>query len=224
MNNRRSESPRPSAVPQRERPGCERAVEVCLRKPGPRHADAFVAAVRRSRPLHRGLVTPPATHEEYARYLKSLRRPNSAGFLVMPARSPGIAGVVNVSEIVRGPFQSAYLGYYAFVPYAGRGLLFRGLRLALEHCFGELKLHRLEANIQPENLRSIALVRSLGFRLEGYSPRYLKICGKWRDHERWALLREEWRSPSRPPARRAAATDEARAPRGRRASAAGSDG
>ena len=215
MNHRRSEGPRPPAA---------RAVEVTLEKPGPRHADAFLAAVRRSRPLHRGLVTPPATHEEYSRYLKSLRGPRRAGFLVVPEGSSGIAGVINISEIVRGAFQSAYLGYYAFVPYAGSGLLFRGLRLALEHCFGELKLHRLEANIQPENLRSIALVRSLGFRLEGYSPRYLKICGKWRDHERWALLREAWRGPSRLPARRAAVTDDARAPRGRRASAAGPNG
>jgi ribosomal-protein-alanine N-acetyltransferase len=59
--------------------------------------------------------------------------------------------------------------------------------------FRSYKLHRLEANIQPGNHRSIALVRGLGFAREGYSPRYLKIGGRWRDHERWALTVERWR-------------------------------
>jgi [ribosomal protein S5]-alanine N-acetyltransferase len=67
-----------------------------------------------------------------------------------------------------------------------------GLALALDHAFSSLRLHRLEANIQPANTASIQLVKSLGFRLEGVSPRYLKIRGRWRDHERWAILREEW--------------------------------
>ena len=59
---------------------------------------------------------------------------------------------------------------------------------ALQHAFKSMKLHRLEANIQPGNAASIALVRSCGFSKEGYSPRYLKIGGRWRDHERWAIL------------------------------------
>jgi len=67
------------------------------------------------------------------------------------------------------------------------------MRQVLAHCFRRLKLHRLEANIQPGNSRSIALVRSLGFENEGFSPLSLKVCGKWRDHERWALLSERWR-------------------------------
>jgi [ribosomal protein S5]-alanine N-acetyltransferase len=71
--------------------------------------------------------------------------------------------------------------------------LYQGLRAVISHCFSELGLHRLEANIQPENVRSIALVRSLGFGMEGFSPRYLKVCGRWRDHERWALLSDNWR-------------------------------
>lgn len=167
---------------------------ITLQKPGLRHSDQFLAAVRRSRALHRGLVSPPADRQAYSQYLKSLRRPNRASFLILADEPAEIAGVVNVSEIVRGVFQSAYLGYYAFVPHAGRGLMSQGMRAVIEHCFGELKLHRLEANIQPENSRSIALVQRLGFEKEGYSPRYLKISGKWRDHERWAIRSEQWRA------------------------------
>lgn len=66
------------------------------------------------------------------------------------------------------------------------------LQLVLRHAFDTLRLHRLEANIQPGNKASIALVRRAGFTREGFSRRYLKINGHWRDHERWAILREDW--------------------------------
>lgn len=166
---------------------------VTLETPSLRHAHEFLRAVHRSRPLHRGLVTPPANLAAYRSYLQSLRRDSHVAFFVMHGRAADIVGAINVSEIVRGPFQSAYLGYYAFLPHAGRGLMFQGIAKAIRHCFDELKLHRLEANIQPENTRSIAIVRGLGFRKEGFSPRYLKVCGRWRDHERWAILAEQYR-------------------------------
>ena len=67
-----------------------------------------------------------------------------------------------------------------------------GMRLVTRLALGEMKLHRLEANIQPANARSRALVKALEFRREGFSPRYLKINGRWRDHERWAMLSEDW--------------------------------
>jgi ribosomal-protein-alanine N-acetyltransferase len=105
-----------------------------------------------------------------------------------------LAGVVNVSEIVRGAFCSAYLGYYAFVPNDGCGYMRAGLTKVISLSFAKYRLHRLEANIQPGNSRSIELVRGLGFRREGYSPKYLKIGGRWRDHERWAITAELWRS------------------------------
>jgi ribosomal-protein-alanine N-acetyltransferase len=68
------------------------------------------------------------------------------------------------------------------------------IELVLRVAFSELRLHRLEANIQPGNHVSIALARGAGFKREGFSPRYLKISGRWRDHERWALLAEDWRA------------------------------
>jgi ribosomal-protein-alanine N-acetyltransferase len=97
-----------------------------------------------------------------------------------------VAGVINLNEVVRGVFQSGYLGYYAFRPFEGQGFMRAGLAQALTCTFRQLKLHRVEANIQPDNARSIALVKYLGFRLEGVSPRYLKVGRQ--DHQRWALL------------------------------------
>ena len=121
---------------------------------------------------------------------RTLSGPN-VGMVAREAASGQVAGVVNLNEIVAGAFQSAYLGYYGMAARAGRGMMTEAVRLAAAHAFGALGLHRLEANIQPGNLRSVALVKRLGFRLEGFSQRYLRIGGEWRDHERWALLADE---------------------------------
>ena len=103
-----------------------------------------------------------------------------------------LVGAINLNEIVRGNFQSAYLGYYIGAAYAGQGYMTEALQATLRTAFREVGLHRVEANIQPANAASIALAARAGFRCEGYSPRYLKVGGRWRDHERWALLAEEW--------------------------------
>jgi ribosomal-protein-alanine N-acetyltransferase len=152
----------------------------------------FLAAVARSRKLHHPWVQPPATPEAFRDYLVKRQDPRGASFFIWTDDPDGLVGVVNLDEIVRGCFLSAYLGYYAFVPHAGRGLMRDGLTQVVTHAFEAMKLHRLEANIQPRNVRSRALIRTLGFRHEGMSPRYLKINGRWRDHERWAILAEDW--------------------------------
>jgi ribosomal-protein-alanine N-acetyltransferase len=170
---------------------------VVLRQPTRRDEAAFLAAVRRSRALHGCFANPPRTAERFAAALVRLRDPSHESFLVVTADADELVGVINLNEIVRGPFQGAYLGYYAFEPFAGQGLMTEGLSLVVAKAFGELRLHRLEANIQPENARSLALVQRLRFQREGYSPRYLKLAGRWRDHERWALLREDWRGRKR---------------------------
>lgn len=118
--------------------------------------------------------------------------PTRVRLLVCRRADGAIVGVVNVSEIVRAALQSAYLGYYAFQAHAGQGYMTEGLALVLRHAFRRLGLHRLEANIQPRNLASRKLVRRLGFRKEGFSPRYVKVGGRWRDHERWAIVRDAW--------------------------------
>jgi [ribosomal protein S5]-alanine N-acetyltransferase len=165
---------------------------VHLERPNLRREADYLAAVHRSRALHRPFVTCAATAREYRDYLRRTRRKNQESFFVVTARGE-LAGVINLNEIVRYAFQSAYLGYYAFAPHAGKGLMRAGFELVLAHAFGDLGLHRVEANIQPANKRSIAFVRSLGFRHEGLARRYLKIGGRWCDHEHWALLKEEWR-------------------------------
>ncbi|MBG9386838.1 GNAT family N-acetyltransferase [Caenimonas aquaedulcis] len=148
----------------------------------------FLEAAGRSARLHAPWVTAPATPEAFRALVKRSREPANASYVVRHARTGALVGIFNISNIVCGSFHSAYLGYYAFAGHERQGLMREGLRLLLRTAFTELKLHRLEANIQPANAASIALVRSCGFQLEGYSPRYLKIRGRWRDHERWAIL------------------------------------
>ena len=166
---------------------------VILRAPSLRDESAFLAAARRGRRLHHPFAHPPLTSDAFRRYVRRARGPDHAGHFVIDPHTGALAAVVNLNEIVRGQLQSAYLGYYAFAGYAGRGFVRAGVARVLDVAFGSLGLHRVEANIQPENRRSVALVKRLGFRREGYSPRYLQIAGVWRDHERWALLCDEWR-------------------------------
>jgi [ribosomal protein S5]-alanine N-acetyltransferase len=161
-----------------------------LETPAPRHEHEFLSAVVRSRRLHGRWVTAPSSSAEFRLYLRERRGPRHYKYFVRNDLAE-LCGVMNISEVVRGAFQSAYLGYYAFAPHAGKGVMSAGLQLILDVAFGELSLHRLEANIQPQNARSIALVKRAGFRCEGLSPRYLRIAGRWRDHERWAITLED---------------------------------
>jgi ribosomal-protein-alanine N-acetyltransferase len=157
---------------------------------GPDDAPELFAAFGRSRALHEPWVTAPESEDEIREGLSmpaDVRR--SYGIRV---EGGALAGVVNVNAIIRGAFQNAFLGYYALSPYEGRGYMRQGITKVIERAFGEHGLHRVEANIQPANERSAGLIRSLGFRHEGHSPRYLKIGGEWRDHDRYALTVEEW--------------------------------
>ena len=168
-------------------------MRVIIRAPRPSDEREFLAAVRRSRPLHHPWVHPPASSRAFKTYLARGKRKTHASFLACLKSTGELAGVFNLSEIVLGSFRSAYLGYYAFLPHAGRGHMTEALELVLREAFRTLKLHRIEANIQPDNRASLALARASGFKREGYSPRYLKIGGRWQDHERWAILVDDWR-------------------------------
>lgn len=176
---------------------------VHVRAPAADDADEYTALVRASRGLHGAWVSPASTPEAFAAYVRRNEAADFAAFLLCRREDGAIVGCTNLSQIFMGGFQNAYMGYWAGAPYAGQGYMTEGVALVLTHAFRVLKLHRIEANLQPENAASRALVQRLGFRMEGFSPRYLKIAGRWRDHERWCMLREDWRpSAARPPRRR----------------------
>lgn len=164
--------------------------DILLSAPGPADAEEFLAAVRASRSLHHPWIDPPDTPSRYAAYLAQAASPEYAAYLVRHAPCGALVGFFNVSNIVRRAFQSGAVGYAAFAAHAGRGLMTQGLRAVLASVFSDLRLHRLEANIQPANARSIALARRGGFEKEGFSPGFLMIAGDWRDHERWAIRSE----------------------------------
>jgi ribosomal-protein-alanine N-acetyltransferase len=170
-----------------------RGKRVLLRRLARADSAAFVAAAQASRALHGAWVSPPATAEAYATRWKRLREdPRTISLVAVRRSDTAFVGVFNLSEIIRGPLQQAYLGYYAFAPHAGQGYMREAMDLLLRYAFSMLKLHRIEANIQPRNTPSIALVQGAGFVKEGFSERYLKIAGRWRDHERWAINADRW--------------------------------
>jgi [ribosomal protein S5]-alanine N-acetyltransferase len=166
---------------------------VYLRTPARSDGDEFIALMRASRAFHRPWATAPADDERFTAYLADSARPDFEAMLACRRSDHAIIGFFNLSQIARGLLQSAYLGYAVGKPFAGQGYMREGIELVLRHAFPTLRLHRVEANIQPGNQASIALARGAGFRREGFSPRYLKIGGRWRDHERWAILSDEWR-------------------------------
>ncbi len=150
----------------------------------------FLQAIRASKKLHAPWVTPPSSDSEFIYYLKKYDGKHNISHLLCVDKE--IIGVVNINEIIRGCFQSGYLGYYGMAKYVGQGYMSQGFALVLEKAFIQYRLHRLEANIQPENQRSINLVKRHGFKQEGFSPRYLNINNQWEDHQRWALTFEDW--------------------------------
>ena len=173
---------------------------VVLRPPTWSDRGEFTELMRVSRNFHKPWATAPTDDERFAAYLTDDAREDFEAMLVCRLTDGAIVGFINLSQIFRRNFKSAYVGYAAGKPFAGQGYMSEGLDLVLRHAFVDLRLHRIEANIQPGNQASIALARGAGFKREGYSPRYLKIGGRWRDHERWALVVDEWRVRAARPA------------------------
>ena len=159
---------------------------VYLRKPEIEDKLLLIKAYERSRLLHEPFIFAPADIDQY------LAQENR--YLLCDKEHHNIIGTFNISNIIRGWFQSGYLGYEVFSPFQQQGLMYQGLLLVIEEAFIALNLHRLEANIQPENIASIKLMTKAGFIKEGYSKNYLRIGGKeWKDHERWALINNNWK-------------------------------
>jgi ribosomal-protein-alanine N-acetyltransferase len=160
---------------------------VTLRRLAADDREEFVRCVTASSGLLRPWVALPDTGEKFDQYLRRFDGESAECLLVCLRETGAMAGTVTLVNIRRGPYQRATLGYNAFLPHARRGYLSEGLGLVIRYAFDDLKLHRLEADVQPANRASVEFTRKAGFRREGYSPAFIYFDGAWRDHERWAL-------------------------------------
>jgi ribosomal-protein-alanine N-acetyltransferase len=174
---------------------------VLLRHPDRSDEAAYAELVRLSRELHQPWeplamegAPEPDSPEAFRIWLEGNRDSRTERLLLCRRDDGALVGRFHLNEIVRGAFDSAYLSYWVGAPFASQGYMTEGFLLLLQWAFVDLRLHRLEANIQPSNRPSLALIKRAGFRREGFSPRYLKIAGQWSDHERWALTKEDWQA------------------------------
>ncbi|SCF82433.1 ribosomal-protein-alanine N-acetyltransferase [Streptomyces sp. MnatMP-M27] len=164
---------------------------VAIRRVCRQDYEELTTLARESAEMHRPwLPHRETTPDAFENYLTRFEQPTHEGFLICLRESDAIVGAVNINNIVRGAIQSGALGYTAYASTTGRGYMSEGLKLVMQFAFGELGLHRLEANIQPANARSLSLVKRLGFQQEGYSTNFQFVSGAWRDHERWAITVE----------------------------------
>ena len=107
-------------------------------------------------------------------------------------RDGSLVGEVSLGSVLRGPFQSAFIGYWVDAAHAGQGFVPEGVVLLIRYGFEELGLHRMEAAIVPRNRASRRVAEKLGLRDEGTAARFLQIRGVWEDHVRYAITLEEW--------------------------------
>lgn len=148
----------------------------------------FVELMCQSKNLHAPWISPPTNSQGFSQYLARCASSDHEGFVLARYSDDAIVGVINLNSIVRGSFLNASLGYYVGAHFLGQGFMAEGLELLKQYAFNTMNLHRLEANIQPQNIRSVALVKRSGFQFEGVAPNFLFIDGAWRDHERWACV------------------------------------
>ena len=176
----------------RRRKSISRGEAVYLFTPTKDSAEDFLALTTGSMNYHRPWVYPRTDLKHFRAYLERLENGYAHGFFVGLCPDDSLVGVININDPIMGGFRSASLGYYAAGVYSGRGYMTEALALVLDQAFTTLDMHRLEANIQPDNAGSLGLVQRLGFKKEGFSKAFLKVGGLWRDHERWAMLSEDW--------------------------------
>ena len=176
----------------------QRGERVYLARPRAKDEQEFFDLIRASAEFLRPWEPAPPqglkqdSPERFRVLLAQNREGEHEKLFVRRASDDALLGAINLNNIVRSVFECGALGYWIGAPYAGQGYMTEALRLMLRHVFDTLGLHRVEANLMPHNEASKALVKRAGFRYEGLSPRMLKIAGEWRDHERWALLADEW--------------------------------
>lgn len=154
-----------------------------------RRNQARLAPLEPERPLD--FYTPEYWRDYLCRARHEFDQETALRLLVKPHSSSQVIGIVNFSQVFRGPFQACYLGYSLDQEWEGRGIMFEALQCALKYVFQTMGLHRVMANYVPENERSGRLLQKLGFQVEGEAPDYLQIGGRWRDHVLTALTRPD---------------------------------
>lgn len=184
--------------------GLSRAVaagtRVFLRPPAPTDRREYLALRKANRRFlqqwePRSLGSAKSfTSAEFDRLLRTSRSPGYRKMLICLRDSGQIIGSVNFNGLAPHPFLSTTMGYWIAKTHAGQGYMRESIGLMLGFAFKTLGLHRVEANIMPNNKASLALIRKCGFRFEGLAKRYLQINGKWSDHERWGMTVEDWKA------------------------------
>ncbi len=155
------------------------APAITIRKISPKDEIDFLRAARASRTSHQAWVRVPLTVSAFKRYVNEMRTAEDLAFVVRRHDSGSIVGVVELQDIFMGDFKNAYIIYYAFEGQQRQGMMRQAVTEVIRIAFSKLKLHRLEANIQPENKASRRLAKACGFSKEDYSPKFLKKGGRW---------------------------------------------
>ena len=172
----------------------EESERLFLRKLTRNDCDEFIELASRSRELHCPWIYAPQTPADFVAYLRRFERTEAAALVTCHKESREIAGFFTINEIIRGFYLRASVGYGVFMPNERQGYMKEGFELVFRYAFGKpgrgLGLHRLEADIQGNNHASVRLAESSGFKWEGISSAYIRIHGKWVDHERYAITSE----------------------------------
>lgn len=146
-------------------------------------------------PRPHNFLTEAYWQEQLARALGEWAAGESVRLVLLPRddlAATALVGRIQFTQIARGPFCSAILGYELDHAHQGRGLMREALLAAVGHMFDVQKLHRIEANVRPENARSLRLLERLGFQRIGLAPQYLFIDGQWRDHLQHQLINQRF--------------------------------
>jgi [ribosomal protein S5]-alanine N-acetyltransferase len=172
-----------------------RGKKVALRVPVSNDRDEWINLRRANWSYLRYAEPTPARGSDpcgvaaFDRVLASAVTERTRRFLICATSTGEIMGQISFGGIARGCFQSCFVGYWIGREFAGQGLMTESLYLAVRYAFAQIDLHRIEANITPSNHASRAVAYSCGFRYEGRARRLLHLAGRWRDHERWAIIR-----------------------------------
>jgi [ribosomal protein S5]-alanine N-acetyltransferase len=173
-----------------------------LRQTSPKEAAVLAQFFSKNRKFHRrtdrseSFYRTPYWKEQITLERREFCQGRGLTLYLFLKRDPSVlVGEVVFDEIVRGPFQSCFLGYLLGAEYEGMGYMTEALDTAISFVFGEMNLHRISAAHMLTNTRSCRVMKRLGFKKVGVEPRYLRINGRWEDHEIHVLINNAWNPP-----------------------------